>query len=133
MRIRRIAFVLLFAFVAASLCAAAALAADPARVATVISVKVNGDRQVYLEKVKTLEAISTRLGIPRPRVWRETFGGSASDTIHIVTEYASMAAAEQAQMKSSADPEWAKLIRDLDTSGIRTVLGRSMMVDDTPK
>ena len=111
----------------------AAFAADPPKVAVVISVKVNGDRQVYLDKLKALQAINKRLGTPMARVWRETFGGEGTDTIHIVTEYASLTAMSEAQAKSAADAEATKFLRDLDASGIRTVLSRSLMVDDTPK
>lgn len=107
-------------------------AAEPQKVATVISVKVTGDLQVYLGKIKTLQAINKRLGLPAARVWRETMGGEGSGTIHIVTEYPSLAAWAEGNGKLDADPEGNKLIRDLDTSGIRTVLGRSLMVDETP-
>jgi hypothetical protein len=107
-------------------------AAEPQKVAAVISVKVTGDRQVYLGKIKTLEAINKRLGLPTARVWRETMAGEATDTIHIVTEYPSHASWAEGTGKLNADPEGSKLIRDLDASGIRTVLGRSLMVDDTP-
>jgi hypothetical protein len=107
-------------------------AAEPQRVAAVISVKVTGDDQVYFGKIKSLQAISKRLGLPTARVWRETMAGEATDTIHIVTEYPSLAAWAEGSGKLNADPEGNKLIRDLDASGIRTVVGRSLMVDDTP-
>ena len=107
-------------------------AAEPQAVAAVISVKVTGDPQVYLGKIKSLQAISKRLGLPTARVWRETMAGEASGTIHIVTEYPSLAAWAEGTGKLNADAEGNKLVRDLDASGIRTVLGRSLMVDDTP-
>lgn len=107
-------------------------AAESQKVAAVISVKVTGDTQVYLGKVKSLQAINKRLGIPAARVWRETMAGDATDTIHIVTEYPSLAAWAEGNGKLNADPEGNKLIRDLDASGIRTVVGRSLMVDETP-
>jgi hypothetical protein len=123
----------LLALLAVAALPLAAFAADPPKVAVVISVKVNGDRQVYLDKLKALQAINKRLGTPMARVWRETFGGEGTDTIHIVTEYASLTAMSEAQAKSAADAEATKFLRDLDASGIRTVLSRSLMVDDTPK
>ena len=107
-------------------------AAEPEKVAAVISVKVTGDRQVYLGQVKSLQAINKRLGIPAARVWRETMAGDTTDTIHIVTEYPSLAAWAEGSGKLNADPEGNKLLRDIDASGIRTVVGRSLMVDDTP-
>jgi len=127
-RMRWMALVVVAAFAAPAMMQAA----EPQKVAAVISVKVTGDRQVYLGKVKSLQAISKRLGLPAARVWRETMAGEASDTIHIVTEYPSLAAWAEGSGKLNADPEGNKLIRDLDVSGIRTVLGRSLMVDDTP-
>jgi hypothetical protein len=123
----------LLALLAVAALPLAALAADAPKVAVVISVKVNGDRQVYLDKLKALQAINKRLGTPSARVWRETFGGEGTDTIHIVTEYENLAAMAAAQAKSAADPEATKFLRDLDASGIRTVSSRSLMVDDTPK
>lgn len=107
-------------------------AAEPQKVAAVISVKVTGDPQVYLGKIKSLQAISERLGLPAARVWRETMSGEASGTVHIVTEYPSLAAWAEGSGRPNADAEGNKLIRDLDASGIRTVVGRSLMVDDTP-
>ena len=127
-RMRFIALLLALAFAAPSL----ARAEEPQKVAAVISVKVTGDRQVYLGKLKTLQGISKRLGLPQARIWRETVGGESSDTIHIVTEYASLTAWAEGQGKLNAYPEGAKLIKDIDASGIRTVLGRSLMVDETP-
>ena len=107
-------------------------AAEPQKVAAVISVEVTGDQQVYLGKIKSLQAISKRLGLPTARVWRETMGGDATDTIHIVTEYPSLTAWAEGNGKLNADPEGSKLIRDIDASGIRSILGRSLMVDETP-
>ena len=127
-RMRLIALLIALAIAAPSL----ARAAEPQKVAAVISVHVTGDRQVYLGKLKALQGISKRLGLPPARVWRETVGGESSDTIHVVTEYPSLAAWAEGQGKLNADPEGAKLIRDIDASGIRTLLGRSLMVDETP-
>jgi len=61
------------------------------------------------------------------------FAGEGADTIIVGTEYASIAAMAEAQARLDADPEWSKLIRDLDASGIRTVVGRSLYVEETPK
>lgn len=127
-RMRLISLVLVAAFAAPVL----ARAAEPPKVSAVISVKVTGDRQAYYGKLKNFQAITKRLGLPQARIWRETVGGEGADTIHIVTEYPSLAAWAESQNKLNADPEAAKFLRDLDTSGIRTLLGRSLMVDETP-
>jgi hypothetical protein len=108
-------------------------AADvPAKVLVVISVKVTGDRQAYLDKLKTFQAISKRLGVPAARVWRATLAGENTDVIYIASEYPSQTAWAEANAKLTTDPEAAKFTRDLDASGMRTVIDRSLMVEATP-
>lgn len=111
----------------------AAFAAGPPKVLQVIDVKVTGDRQAYYAKIKTLQGITKRLGLPSARVWRATLAGENTDTIYIATEYESLVAMADAQTKLQADAEASKLLSDIDASGIRTVTGRSLMVDDTPQ
>jgi hypothetical protein len=123
----------LLALLGIALLPAAALAAGP-KVLQVISVKVSsGDRDAYYAQVKSLQAVSKRLGMPAARVWRASLAGEDADTIYIATEYESLAAMGAAQDKVQADAEWTKLLRALDASGIRTVVGRSLMVDETPQ
>ena len=133
MRTHRFLSLLLAALFASTLLPAIALAADGPAVLQVISVKVTGDRQAYLGKLATLQSITKRLGLPTARVWRATLAGSGTDTIYIATEYASLAAMAEGQGKLNADGEASKLLRDIDASGMRTVLDRSLMVDDTPR
>jgi len=133
MRIHRISRLLLLAMLAATLLPVAALAADAPKVLSVITVKVNGSRQAYLDKIKTFQATTKRLGLPAARVWRGTFAGNATDQIFIVTEYESLAALAAAQAKLGADAEATKFVRDMDASGMRTVLDRGLFVDDTPQ
>ena len=132
MRTQRARCLLLAALFAATLLPVAAWAADPQAVLQVISVKVTGSRQAYLDKIKGLQGITKRLGLPAVRVWRATLAGENTDVIYVATEYASLAAMAEAQNKLTADAEWTKMIRDIDASGIRTVIDRSLMVDDTP-
>ena len=127
--IRRLAAMMV---VGITLAPAAALAAGPA-VLQVISVEVKGDRNAYYAQVKSLQAVAKRLGVPAVRVWRASLAGEDADTIYIATEYESLAAMAAAQEKVQADAEWNKLLRALDASGIRTVVGRSLLVDDTPQ
>ena len=129
----RVRCLLLVAAFALTLLPVAALAADPPKVLQVISVKVTGDRQVYLGKLKVLQGITKRLGLPPARVWRATLAGENTDLIYVATEYQSLAAMADAQGKLTADAEASKLLRDIDTSGIRAVVDRSLMVDDTPQ
>lgn len=132
MRTERIRSLLLAALLVLTLLPGTALAADP-KVLSVISVKVTGSRQAYLDQIKVLQGISKRQGLPAARVWRATLAGENTDVIYVATEYSSLAAMAEAQGKLTADAEAAKLLRDLDASGIRTVVDRSLMVDDTPQ
>lgn len=132
MRTRRISCLLLLVLLAATVAPLAALAADAPKVLSVITVKVNGSRQTYLEKIKTFQAIAKRLGLPAARIWRGTLAGTATDQIFIATEYENLAALAAAQAKLGADPEATQFARDMDASGMRTVLDRSLFVDDTP-
>ena len=98
-----------------------------------ITVKVNGSRQAYLEKIKTFQAIAKRLKLPAARIWRGTLAGTATDQIFIATEYEDLGALAAAQAKLAADPEATQFAREMDTNGMRTVLDRSLFVDDTPQ
>jgi hypothetical protein len=133
MKTQRVRWILLAALLALTLLPVAALAADPQKVLQVISVKVKGDRQAYLDKIKVLQGITKRLGMPPARVWRATLAGENTDVIYVATEYQSLAAMADAQGKLTADGEATKLLRDIDASGMRTVVDRSLMVDDTPQ
>jgi hypothetical protein len=133
MKTQGVSWLLIAALFASSLLPIAALAADPPKVLQVFSVKVKGDRQAYLDKLKTLQGIAKRLGLPSNRVWRATFAGENTDVIYVATEYQSLAALADAQAKLAADGEASKLLRDIESSGIRTVVDRSLMVDDTPQ
>ncbi len=106
----------------------AAFAAEPPKVLVVVAVRAQ-DREAYLEKVATLEAITKRLGLPTARVWRATLAGEGTDTIYIVTEYPSQAAMAEAQQKVAGDPEARRVLRDIEKSGVRTVVDRSLLVE----
>ncbi len=110
---------------------AASFAADQ-KVMSVIGVKVTGDRQAYLLKLKALQAIQKRLGVAPTRVWRATLAGSGTDLVYIVGEHASLAAYAESTGKLNADPEASKLLSELEASGVRTVVDRSLFVDETP-
>jgi hypothetical protein len=133
MRTHRVCSLLLVAWLGVILVTAAARAADAPKVLSVITVKVNGGRQPYLEKIKTFQAIAKRLKLPAARIWRGTLAGTATDQIFIATEYENLAALAAAQAKLAADPEATQFNREMDGSGMRTVLDRSLFVDDTPQ
>jgi len=127
-RVRCLRRLALFACFASALFPTPALAQDPAKVLVVVGVRTP-DRQAYLEKVAALEAITKRLGLPTARVWRATLAGEGTDTIYIATEYASQAAMAAAQQKIGEDPEARRFLRELETSGVRTVVDRSLLVE----
>jgi hypothetical protein len=109
---------------------AAALAQDPPKVLVIVGVRAQ-DRGAYLEKVAKLEAITKRLELPQARVWRATLAGEGTDKIYIATEYASQAAMAAAQQKIAEDPEARRFFRELEKSGVRTVVDRSLLVEMT--
>ena len=124
-RLRRLA---VSACVACVLAPAHALAQQPPKVMVVVGVRAP-DRQAYLEKVAALEAITKRLGLPPARVWRATLAGEGTDVVYIATEYASQAAMAAAQQKLAEDPEARRFLRELETSGVRSVVDRSLLVE----
>ena len=133
MRTQRASRLLLLAWFVMILAPAAVRAADAPKVLSVLTVKVNGSRQAYLEKIKTFQAITKRLKLPAARIWRGTLAGTATDQIFIATEYENLAALAAAQAKLAADAEATQFMREMDASGMRTVLDRSLFVDDTPQ
>jgi uncharacterized protein YbaA (DUF1428 family) len=118
----------LFGSLALSLPQGPALAQDPPKVLVVIGVRTQ-DREAYLEKVAKLEAITKRLGLPTARIWRATFAGESTDTLYIATEYASQAAMAAAQQKIAEDPEARRFLRELEKSGVRRVVDRSLLME----
>jgi hypothetical protein len=128
---RRLQRLALAACLAAVLLPAAVSAAEPAKVLVVVGVRAP-DRQAYLARVAAYEAITKRLGLPTARVWRAMLAGEAADTLYVVTEYASAAAWAAAQQKLAADPEASAYLREIEASGARTVVERSLLVEATP-
>ena len=110
-----------------------AAAADAPKVLSVLAVKVKGDQNAYLQRVKQLIAIQKRLetGVTM-RVWRATAAGQETGTIYVGLEYANLEAYAKAISKAQADEEWNKVIKELDTSGLREVLSNSLLVEITP-
>jgi len=61
-----------------------------------------------------------------------TQAGDSAGMLYIGIEYANLEAFAKGTTKASGDDEWAKLIRELDASGMREVMGNSLMVEATP-
>jgi hypothetical protein len=79
----------------------------------------------------TRQELPCDLELPAARVWRATLAGEGTDTLYIATEYPSQAAMAAAQQKVAEDPEARRLFRELETSGVRTVVDRSLLVELT--
>jgi hypothetical protein len=109
-------------------------AADAPKVLNVLAVKVKaGQEDAYLQKVKALQGVMSRLQTGGTmRVWRATQAGEASGTIYVGIEYPNLESFAKGTSKASADDEWRKLVRDVDASGMRELLGNSLMVEVTP-
>ena len=100
----------------------------------VLTVKVKGDSNAYLAKLKEskIKSILTRLGASNVRVFRATLAGADSGLIFVSTEYPNMEAFGKAAGKAASDPELQKLTKDMDASGIREIVSRSLFEDVTP-
>jgi hypothetical protein len=110
-----------------------ALRAEARPVLQVIGVKVAAkDMDAYLERVGKLQGVAKRLSLPGPRIWRSTLAGTDAGTVFVAMEHTSLAAFADDVAKLQADPEWQKLLKDLDKSGIRTVLSNSLLEEMTP-
>ena len=122
--------------VAASVLLSVPLAAVAAEspVLQVLTVKVKGDSNAYLAKLKEgkVKSILMRLGASQVRVFRATLAGPDSGLIFVSTEYPSMEAFGKAAVKVATDAELQKLARDLDASGMREIVSSSLLSDVTP-
>ncbi len=109
-----------------------AAAADRPVVLQVIAVKVTGDMDAYLQKIKQGQTIAKHLGTPVPRIWRSTLAGRDTGTVFIAIEHKNMAGLAEAGAKLSADAEWQNFMKDLQKSGLRTVESNSLLEEITP-
>ena len=115
------------------LAAAAPAAADPPRVLSVLTVKVKGDQDAYLQKVKQFTALAKRLDAGgTTRVWRSTLAGDGTGLIFVATEYANLETLAKGNAKIQADEEWKKLSKDVTASGIRELVSNSLFEEVTP-
>jgi len=113
------------------LLAAPAPAADTPHVLTVLTVKVKGDQDAYLEKVKKFITAAKGSG-GTTRVWRSSLAGSDTGLIFIATEYANLDGLAKGMAKLQSDEELKKLRKELSASGIREVVSNSLLEEVTP-
>lgn len=97
-----------------------------------IIVRPAGDPAAYLALLPRLIANWARLGVAIPRVWQATSAGTGTGAIAITTAYPSLAALEEAQTKTDADPESQKLLREIEATG-RRIVARLIVRDRTPR
>ena len=102
-------------------------------VATVLTVKVKGDRDAYLQKVKAVMALAEKLQSGgKMRIWQATLAGSDTRLIYAVIEYANLEAMAKGITKVQNDEEWKKAIKDIDQSGVREVMSNELIEEITP-
>lgn len=113
--------------------AATGATAEPRPVLSVITVKVKGDQEAYLQKVKQLNAISKRVESGGTiRVWRAMVAGADSGLIFVGIEYANLEAYAKGTVKTRGDAEYQKLLKALDEGGTREVVAASLLEEITP-
>ena len=106
---------------------------EPQKVLNVIAVKVKGDLDAYLAKVKKLrEAADQSESGGTFRVWRAAVAGQQTGTVYIGIEYPSLEAYAEGTTKQRDSKEWTKLMKDLDASGVREVQSSMLLVEVTP-
>ena len=113
-----------------ALCIATAHEARAAAVWSVLSIRVEGDPQPWLDLVKKVAPLRQRLGIPAASVVQATLAGDATGTYFVSTEYPSLTALGEAAAKLEADAEWPGLLKQLQAAS--KVVSSSLYVDRTP-
>ena len=109
------------------------VAAEARPVATVLTVKLKGDRDAYLQKVKAITTLSEKLQTGgKMRLWQATLAGSDTRLIYAVIEYANMEAMAKGVTKMQDSDEWKKLVKDVDQSGVRDVVSSQLIEEVTP-
>jgi hypothetical protein len=74
-----------------------------------------GKLDTYLERVKQLQGVITRLGSKaQMRAWRSTLSGEQTGTVFVTLEFPNLAAFADTTSKTGADPEWQKIIGGLE-------------------
>jgi hypothetical protein len=116
------------------LCVAATdAAAEPRPVLSVLTIKLKGDQEAYLQKVKQLNAIAKRVESGGTiRVWRAMVAGADAGLIFVGIEYPNLEAFAKGTMKTRGDAEYQKLLKALDESGTREVVSSSLLEEVTP-
>ncbi len=110
-----------------------AAGADQPHVLTVLAVKVKGDQDAYLEKVKKFIASAKRLDAGgTTRVWRASLAGTDSGLIFIASEFPNLEAFAKGNAKVQADEELKKLRKEINASGVREVVSSSLFEEVTP-
>ena len=117
--------------VSLALFAGPAVAEGP-KVLNVLAIEVSGDQAAYLAKVKQLNTITQRLGAGSIRVWQATSAGTDTGTLYVAIEHADLAAYAQAVTKLAADAEFQAVRKELNASGMREIVGDSLLVEVTP-
>ena len=108
-------------------------AAEPRPVSTVLTVKLKGDRDTYLQQIKKLMALAEKAQTGgKIRVWRASLAGDSTGMLFVAVEYASLEAMAKGMTKMQGDDEWRKLVKEVDQSGVREVVSSMLIEEITP-
>ena len=109
-----------------------AQAQDAPKVSNVLAFAAGADVPTLLGFVERGSKIAERLGNKGVvRVFVSTLAGPNTGSVAIVIEHESLASMAAEQAKTNADPEWQKLVADIQASGI-TLVSNSVAVEITP-
>ena len=99
--------------------AAPARATDQTRpMVDMLVANTNGDLDGFLDRMKRVETIAARLGLPATiRVFQATFAGPRTGEVYIYWELPSFVAFAEAETKLHADPEFLALVEDMGAAG----------------
>jgi hypothetical protein len=90
------------------------------------------DRDAYLARIKALDPIIQRLGLPNVRVWQGSYAGDSTGRLVVAVEQTDLAAFAANSGKILNDAEFKKWQADLAKADISELVSQSMWVEVTP-
>jgi len=91
-----------------------------------------GDREAYLGRIKALNPIIERLGLPNIRVWQGSYAGDSTGRLVVALEQADLTAFAANSGKIVNDAEFVKWQADLAKADISELISQSMWIEVTP-
>ncbi len=90
------------------------------------------NRDAYLAKIKELNPIVERLGLPEVRVWQATYAGQSTGSLVIAIEQNDLASFAANGGKVANDTEFKKWQAGLQKAGLAKLASQSLWVEVTP-